>query len=52
MEYHQAVLHAMDDSLLPSAGNAELKALLLRARASVAAHLDEAKALQKALDGT
>jgi putative membrane protein len=45
VEYHQSVLDAIDQTLIPNAQNAELKALLQQVRPAVAAHLDMAKAL-------
>lgn len=47
--YHEAVLQAMDKTLIPSAQNAELKALLVKVRPAFVAHLDMAKELQTAL---
>jgi len=47
VEFHQAVLDALDQTLIPGASNAELKALLQEVRPVVAAHLENAKALQK-----
>ena len=47
--YHQAVLDAIDKTLVPSAKNAELKALLLKVRPAIAAHLDHARHLQAQL---
>lgn len=47
--YHEAVLSAMDKTLIPSAQNAELKALLVKVRPAFAAHLDHAKHLQTEL---
>jgi putative membrane protein len=47
--YHQAVLDAMDSTLIPSAQNAELKALLVKVRPAFVAHLDHAKHLQSEL---
>ena len=47
--YHQAVLDAVDKTLLPSAQNAELKALLVGVRPAFVAHLEHAKMLQAAL---
>jgi putative membrane protein len=49
--YHQAVLDAIDQTLIPSAQNAELKALLEQTRPAVAAHLDHARQLQTSLGG-
>jgi putative membrane protein len=44
--YHQAVLDAIDKTLVPSAQNAELKGLIEKVRPAIAAHLDHAKHLQ------
>lgn len=44
--YHQAVLDAIDKTLLPSAKNVELKALIVKVRPAIAAHLEHAKHLQ------
>src|SRR5476649_621616 len=41
--YHQAVLDAIDQTLIPNAKNAELKALLVKVRPAFAAHLAHAK---------
>ena len=49
--YHQAVLDAIDQTLIPNAQNAELKALLEQTRPAVAAHLDHARQLQTSLGG-
>lgn len=49
VEYHQTVLDAVDKTLIPSAQNAELKALLEKSRPTFAAHLDHARALQTQL---
>ena len=43
--YHTTVLGAIDSALIPSAQNAELKALLVAVRPAVAAHLDHAREL-------
>ena len=48
--YHQAVIDALDKTLIPSAKNAELKALLIKVRPAFLAHLAHAKELQ-ALQG-
>ena len=48
--YHQAVLDALDKTLIPGAQNAELKALLEKARPSFAAHLARAKDIQSSLN--
>lgn len=47
--YHQAVLDAIDKTLIPNAQNAELKDLLTKVRPAIAAHLDHAKHLQGSL---
>ena len=47
--YHQAVLDAVDKTLIPSAKNAELKALLVKVRPAFVAHLQHAKTLQASL---
>jgi putative membrane protein len=47
--YHQAVLDAIDKTLIPSAKNAELKALLVKVRPAFVAHLQHAKMLQTSL---
>jgi putative membrane protein len=47
--YHQAVLDAIDKTLLPSAKNAELKDLITKVRPAFVAHLDHAKQIQSAL---
>jgi putative membrane protein len=44
--YHQAVLDAVDKTLIPSASNAELKALLVKVRPAFVAHLEHAKHIQ------
>ncbi len=44
--YHQAVLDAIDKTLIPSAQNAELKGLIQKVRPAIAAHLDHAKMIQ------
>jgi putative membrane protein len=47
--YHEAVLDALDKTLIPSAKNAELKALLVKVRPAFLAHLDMAKQIQAEL---
>ena len=47
--YHVTVLDALDKTLIPSAKNAELKALLVKVRPAFAAHLAHAKQLQAEL---
>jgi len=45
VSYHTTVLGAIDGALIPSAQNAELRALLVQVRPAVAAHLAHAKEL-------
>jgi putative membrane protein len=47
--YHQAVLDALDKTLIPNAKNAELKALLVKVRPAFVAHLEHAKHVQSSL---
>jgi putative membrane protein len=47
--YHQAVIDAIDKTLVPSAQNAELKALLVKVRPAFIAHLEHAKMIQSSL---
>jgi len=49
VQYHQAVLDALDKTLIPGAQNADLKALLEKVRPNVAAHLQRAQQIQKSL---
>lgn len=49
VQYHQAVLDALDQTLIPGAQNAELKALLQGARPAFVAHLERAKQIQGTL---
>jgi putative membrane protein len=49
--YHEAVLSAIDQTLIPNAKNAELKALIVKVRPAIEAHLQHAKHLQAALSG-
>jgi putative membrane protein len=44
--YHEAVIDAIDKTLIPGAQNAELKALLVKVRPAFAAHLEHARHLQ------
>lgn len=46
VEYHQSVLDALDKTLIPSAQNPELKALLVKVRPAFVAHLEHAKHVQ------
>jgi putative membrane protein len=48
--YHEAVIDLLDKTLIPSAKNAELKALLKSGRPIFAAHLEHAKMLQSSLN--
>jgi len=48
--YHEAVLDAIDETLIPSAQNAELKALLVKVRPAFVAHLEHARQLRASLD--
>jgi putative membrane protein len=47
--YHEAVLQAMDKTLIPDAQNAELKALLVKVRPAFEAHLEHARQIQAQL---
>jgi len=47
--YHEAVLAALDKTLIPNAKNAELKALLVKVRPAFEAHLEHAKKIQSEL---
>ena len=47
--YHQAVIDAIDKTLIPGAKNAELKALLVKVRPAFVAHLEHAKMIQSSL---
>ena len=47
--YHQAVLDAIDKTLIPNASNADLKALLVKVRPAFVAHLEHAKHVQASL---
>lgn len=44
--YHQAVLDAIDKTLIPSAQNQELKGLIVKVRPAIQAHLEHAKHAQ------
>ena len=44
--FHQQVLDALDQTLIPGAQNAELKALLEQTRPAIAGHLEMARTLQ------
>ena len=47
--YHQAVIDALDKTLIPGAKNAELKALLVKVRPAFVSHLEHARHLQSTL---
>ncbi len=47
--YHQQVLDAVDQTLIPGVKNAELKALLVKVRPAFVAHLEHAKHVQASL---
>lgn len=47
--YHQTVLDAFDKTLISSAKNGELKALLTKTRPVIADHLEHAKQIQSSL---
>lgn len=49
IEYHQAVLDALDKTLIPNAKNEELKALMTKVRPAFVAHLEHAKGIQTSL---
>ena len=49
VKYHEAVLAAIDDTLVPNAKNGELKALIVKVRPAIDAHLQHAKHLQAGL---
>jgi putative membrane protein len=48
IEYHNTLLKTLDDMLLPSALNGEIRTLLRNTRLAVAAHLEHAKAVKSA----
>ena len=50
--YHDAVIDAIDKTLIPNANNAELKALLEKSRPAFVEHLDHAKRLQTSMGKT
>lgn len=49
VDYHQAVIDALDKTLIPNARNAELKDTLVKVRPAFVAHLEHAKSLQASL---
>ena len=52
VNFHQTVLNALDQTLIPNAQNADLKALLTNIRPVVNQHLEHAQRMQKTLSGT
>ena len=49
--YHQQVIEALDNTLIPGATNEELRALLIKVRPAFVAHLEHAKMLQASMRG-
>lgn len=49
VKYHETVIDAVDKTLIPSASNADLKALLVKVRPVLEEHLEHAKHLQAEL---
>lgn len=49
VSYHQTVIDALDKTIIPSARNEELKALLVKVRPAFDVHLEHAKHLQAIL---
>jgi putative membrane protein len=49
VKYHEQVLAAIDGTLIPNAKNAELKALIVKVRPAIDAHLQHAKHMQSSL---
>lgn len=47
--YHQAVLDTIDKTLVPNAKNAELKALIVKVRPAIDAHLQHAKQMHSSM---
>jgi putative membrane protein len=47
--YHQAVIDAIDKTLIPNAQNADLKTLLVKVRPAFVAHMEHAKMIQSSL---
>jgi putative membrane protein len=47
--YHEAVLSARDDGLLPAAQNPELEVRMTKVRPALVAHLDHARRIQASL---
>ena len=51
VEYHKAVIHLVASQLIPSAENAELKALLAKAKPLLETHLQHAEHVQATFSG-
>jgi putative membrane protein len=49
VEFHQTVLNALDQTLIPNAQNVQLRNLLTQVRATVDAHLTRARDIQQNL---
>jgi putative membrane protein len=49
VSYHEAVIDAMDKTLIPNAKNEELKPLIVKVRPAFVAHLERAKQIQSKL---
>ena len=49
--YHEAVLAAIDKTLIPNAKNEELKALIVKVRPAFVGHLEHAKMIQAKIKG-
>ena len=49
VSYHQAVIAALDKTLIPNASNQELKDLMVKVRPNFVAHLQHAQSLQAGL---
>jgi len=49
--YHEAVVAAIDQALIPGAKNEELKTALTNTRPTIAGHLEHAKGVQKLVSG-
>lgn len=49
--YHRIVMNAMDNTLIPSAQNAELKATLVKVRPLFAQHLQHVEEIQASMSG-
>jgi putative membrane protein len=49
VQFHQTVLNALDNTLIPGSQNADLKALLQQVRPNIAAHRERARGIQGTL---